>query len=588
MDSDPRTKRRSVLRVVGSLWFAAVLLVLLLVSMACATVYESTHGTEQALAMFYKTWWFGSLLALLAVNVAAAMVVRYPFSRWQVGFVLTHAGILVTLGGALITKHFGVDGQVGFFEGETVDRFSVPKPTLTLRNRLTQSQLSVDLNASRFSGFRVLNDVRSPVLSLDDVRVELRRYLPDSEISERIADDNPHPQPAVEISLSPSGLENAAWVFAGQTVKMGSLTAAYRIIDDGDEFARLIEGKEDAAAESGGMVNVTYKGSSFPIPLEDASGREVPLGDTGCTIRVLRYLPRATVGPDDVVNDPNRPLNPAVEVEFTGPDGKEKRWAFARFPDVRSMHGRGGAEDLRVTFIAPPTASVEVVGGPNGGLYVRFLAEGHDVVTHELTVGAAIESPWPGRKFAVVTRLDHARLVREMVPVDPVRKKRVCAVLLTLSTSGRTERMWLQKYRPRSLTVDDTPYELSFSDKEIPLKFGVKLDRFQIGYYPGERRPRSFTSHITIVDPASGGTQSRVVSMNNPTKYGGYTFYQSSYRLDKDRAASFLSVARDPGLPVVFAGYIAVMTGMVLVLIRRVTDFRRAVRQTSQEEGSRG
>jgi cytochrome c biogenesis protein ResB len=148
--------------------------------------------------------------------------------------------------------------------------------------------------------------------------------------------------------------------------------------------------------------------------------------------------------------------------------------------------------------------------------------------------------------------------------------------------------MWLQKYRPRSLTVDDTPYELSFSDKEVSLEFGVKLDRFQIGYYPGERRPRSFTSHITIVDPASGGTQSEVISMNNPAKYGGYTFYQSSYRLGKDRAASFLSVARDPGLPVVYTGYIAVMTGMVMVLIRRMTDFRRTARQTSREEGRKG
>ncbi|MFA5864317.1 MAG: hypothetical protein WC975_06480 [Phycisphaerae bacterium] len=43
-----------MLRIFGSLWFAAVILMLLLVAMACATVFESTRGTEQTLVEFYK------------------------------------------------------------------------------------------------------------------------------------------------------------------------------------------------------------------------------------------------------------------------------------------------------------------------------------------------------------------------------------------------------------------------------------------------------------------------------------------------------------------------------------------------------
>ena len=66
------------LRVVGSLWFAALLLVLLSVAMACATVFESTHGTERALHIFYRSAWFEGLLALVGLNVLAAVVVRLP------------------------------------------------------------------------------------------------------------------------------------------------------------------------------------------------------------------------------------------------------------------------------------------------------------------------------------------------------------------------------------------------------------------------------------------------------------------------------------------------------------------------------
>ena len=59
---------RSILRSVGSLWFAAVLLVLLLVGMACATVVESTRGAEWALAQFYESWWFRLLMSRASKN----------------------------------------------------------------------------------------------------------------------------------------------------------------------------------------------------------------------------------------------------------------------------------------------------------------------------------------------------------------------------------------------------------------------------------------------------------------------------------------------------------------------------------------
>ena len=123
------------LRAIGSLWFAAVLLVLLLVAMACATVFESARGAEQALAAFYGSWWFELLLALLAVNILSALLLRFPFSRRQIGFVLTHGALLVTFAGALVTKHFAVDGQVGLFEGQTVDHFTADGDTLILVGR---------------------------------------------------------------------------------------------------------------------------------------------------------------------------------------------------------------------------------------------------------------------------------------------------------------------------------------------------------------------------------------------------------------------------------------------------------------------
>ena len=69
----------------------------------------------------------------------------------------------------------------------------------------------------------------------------------------------------------------------------------------------------------------------------------------------------------------------------------------------------------------------------------------------------------------------------------------------------------------------------------------------------------------------------RFVGMNSPVKYGGYSLYQSSYHQEPGRTISYLSVARDPGLPIVFAGYIGVMVGMVVVLGTRMMEAKRGV-----------
>ena len=64
--------------------------------------------------------------------------------------------------------------------------------------------------------------------------------------------------------------------------------------------------------------------------------------------------------------------------------------------------------------------------------------------------------------------------------------------------------------------------------------------------------------------------------MNHPTKYGGFSLYQSSYKQADNRMVSVLSVSRDPGLYVVFAGYITTLLGMLIVIWIRLSDKKRS------------
>ena len=583
---------RSILRAVGALWFAAVLLILLLVAMACATVVESTKGTETALVEFYGAWWFKGLLTLLAINVLAAMLLRYPFSKWHVGFVLTHCGILVTFAGAAVTNLWGVEGRVSLAEGQKKDTFTTWEDVLTVESRDDGQEATMDLTGRAFSGLKVAERPSGRALSVGNLTIEVQRYLPDSARVEDVTNDAPHPRPAVEVSLSFEGIENPVWIFTGQTADLGHLRASFRQIADQEEFRHLLHPETPDQAPSKGTIRVVCRGETFELAMEECTDGPAPLGDTGYTVRVLRYLPHAMVGQGgQLVSASDRPENPAVEVEFVGPAGSEKRLAFARFPEFGAMHGKKQLKDLELTFIAGQETAlrtpVEIMMGPEGTVHARFNPEGGAASVRDLGPGRPVDTPWPERTLTVLRHFDHARVDRLLEPVEPVRETRMPALLLSIAGPESDTTMWVQKHIPEA--IEGTPYEVVYGQKELPLGFALRLDHFELGRYPGTTRPRSFESHVTIRAPDADGEQSRIISMNNPTEYAGYSLFQSNYNVGRGPTVSILSVSRDPGLPVVFAGYIITMVGMTVVLITRMIERRRRshLGQTIREPAAR-
>ncbi len=577
----------SVLRAIGSLWFAAVLLVVWLVAMACATVYESANGAERALAEFYHAWWFEVILALLAVNLTAAVLARLPLTRKQIGFVLTHAGIVVTLAGAWVTQELGVNGQLPLVEKETAERFRIPRTNaLTLVNRENKKERHLVLDKDTFSGDEVVDSRDDPPsATLGSLRVSVLRYVPNGRFVKQILDDNPRPQTAVEVTLQAGdAASKPSWLLPGESAQIGMLRTTLRPVSTPAELDSLLNPPPDEATEAQGAVVVTHQGQEYHVPFSvQPSAPPIPLGETGYTARVLRYLPHATVGADNKVTSlSDRPENPAVEVEITGPAGSEKRLAFAKFPDFQTMHGKSGAEGLKVTFTAPQDTAartpIELLASPDGKLYARFNRRGQELVTAELVPGTPVDTPWPGRQLVVTRRFNNARVNWVIEAVDPTAQTRRPAVLLEMASLGESKdvsQMWVQKHSARPVKVDNTQFQIRYEEESVPLGFAVTLNRFHIGEYPGTSRPRSFESSVTIVNPVTGTAENRVISMNNPLKQAGYSLFQSSYDLRGGQRLSVLSVARDPGLPVVFAGYILTTVGMVVVLITRAVERRR-------------
>jgi len=117
-------------RLLASLRLSVVVMVTIGAICASATFYEMRHGTPAVQRDVYQTSWFAFLLGLLGLNVLAAMVNRWPWSKHHVGFLAAHVGILLVLVGSVVSLYRGLDSNMALYEGETSDRVSLLEPSL--------------------------------------------------------------------------------------------------------------------------------------------------------------------------------------------------------------------------------------------------------------------------------------------------------------------------------------------------------------------------------------------------------------------------------------------------------------------------
>lgn len=109
----------ALFRFLASLKLAVISLSMLAGVLAFATVYETRHGTAAVQEEVYRSPFFAVLLTFLGLNILCAALIRYPWTKRQTGFVITHAGLLVVLLGSWISFNVTDDGQVGMVEGDT-------------------------------------------------------------------------------------------------------------------------------------------------------------------------------------------------------------------------------------------------------------------------------------------------------------------------------------------------------------------------------------------------------------------------------------------------------------------------------------
>ena len=123
-----------ILNFLFSFPFMGFLLLVMAFSMGIATFVENYNGTEAAQSLIYKSFWFSSVLVLLAINLAVNFVRQKMYTRQRISVGIFHISFIIILIGAGITRYISFEGVMHIREGQSSDFILSSEDNLTVKS----------------------------------------------------------------------------------------------------------------------------------------------------------------------------------------------------------------------------------------------------------------------------------------------------------------------------------------------------------------------------------------------------------------------------------------------------------------------
>ena len=179
-----------------------------------------------------------------------------------------------------------------------------------------------------------------------------------------------------------------------------------------------------------------------------------------------------------------------------------------------------------------------------------------------LNKGDVFSTSWMDFRFRLIEFFPQAR--KEFIFEERDRPSDFTLKALRVSYKG--ERLWLGQNSYARFFKEDQVYALAYLNKTYPLGFDLKLIDFRIQKYQGSEKAKSYESLVRTPE------KEVLISMNEPLKHKGWTFYQSSFEPSKtggEAKVSILSVNKDPGRFLKYIGSSLIIVGVILLFYRR-------------------
>ena len=310
--------------------------------------------------------------------------------------------------------------------------------------------------------------------------------------------------------------------------------------------------------------------TGFNLPL--VFGKEQKIGATGWKIKLLRLVAGVKVDLETrkIEELTGPPVNPAVFVKITAPDGRmQERYVFAN-PPPPMMEARLRGEfqqlNLRLSYVPPLGKDlfyIYLYSLPDGTFQLRYFRNETTVVPASLNRSRPTAIGRSPLRMQILEFLPDPRI---HLDVEPVAEGGEPAIRAKLTGPLGSQEKWI-------MLDDQDP--AAYEDKN-----------FFVRYFRPEAPIKQFFATVNILE--NGRTAaSGVISVNSPLKHKGYQFFQVDYdqQAGKNSKYSVLKVVYNPGMPVLYAGFAMLAFGVIGMVLTKPVEEETGDR--SQETGVR-
>lgn len=333
---------------------------------------------------------------------------------------------------------------------------------------------------------------------------------------------------------------------------------------DGDRFSKIIEQEVDF------FLNPPSK-KPFSIDLPED------------TMSVIHYEPYILSSRQVVATDSTR-AGSAVRFQLVNDNANINDWLLQSKKD-QPVSNKFGLAELTV---GPVPKELIPHGRGENELFLTPLPDGKKLsymlfykdptrkpLKGVLQEGDTFQTNWMGLQFRLLRYLPKAEEQFDFKVVS--RPSEMTTSAIRLKYLGKEH--WLQLNDVLKIFSNDAVYIITYGNRRVDLGFDIVLKNFEVGRYQGTMRAASYQSLVTTPDGLD-----TLISMNEPLKYDGKTFYQASFQDGPDGVpiASILSVNQDPGRFLKYLGSLILSIGVVWLFYNR----RKAARAAAPKKGA--
>jgi|GEM_PF-268692 len=586
----------TVLETLAARRLTIFLMGLAAVVMARFTILEALEKTGETPFRLYLAPGFVTLLWIIWLNLICNAVHRTWWQLKKIPGIMVHLGFLLILTGGFLTFTLGIRGHLTISEDERRSTFERKSPVLHVTGAAVRRDASAPTQANLKTAlsFPMNEDgsFESTTLleALNPLRARSRVTLPTGAraiVLERLdasrsfveieADPAGAGPPAITLLLYQNGSEQKIILQAGERVdlKAPEISALTFVAppESGDTAHLLVR---EAFAQKIEIQPPEGEALSIPIDLPGDVGREITVGPY--EVEILAYHPAFKMGEEPSRDD--EPLNPALHLNVSGPCGEQRLFTFAyvefhgnRFPDGTTVRFRRPRGEHPLLLLAAGADGVDVY--QNADSPPRHLA------THgELEISSSAEAPRCALALESYLPASH---FRERVTADP-RGAGPPAYLVQVGEGAQP--VWLSAGRGVAQSAQGDLQ--AFIDFRYDLGFDVILDDAVAEFWPSSGIPRAYYSLVRIATPPGSAPIPARIETNAPLLQQGFRLYQSSMEQQPPYRYSVFSVSRDPGLPLVTAGFLIMSAGLLWLYWRRfvLKPMRARGRRAGPSEGS--